>query len=140
MTTSNTNTAQDTTINTEVVEMVTEIVTEVDKEKGINQPGLTRGHSYVDSNGNVRHKFETLSTLSSNTINTILNHKGQSDEKAKKVIDKQEENINDEKEPDAVVEPTTIHEDTEKADDTVVEKPTKRKTTKATKSDKTDTE
>lgn len=60
------------------------IVTETDKEKGINQPGVTQGMTYTDSNGNIRHKYETLSTLSPQTIENLMsNKKGTRNEKIK---------------------------------------------------------
>ena len=48
------------------------IATEPDKEKGINQPGVTQGMTYTDSNGNIRHKYEVVKTLSNSAINAEL--------------------------------------------------------------------
>lgn len=48
--------------------MKPEMMLESDKSKGINQPGLTQGVTYVDCNGNTRHKYETLEVLSNRGI------------------------------------------------------------------------
>ena len=65
--------------------MEPEMMTESDKTKGINQPGLTQGVTYVDCNGNTRHKYETLEVLS----NRGTTKKVEADEKdTQKVEDK----------------------------------------------------
>ena len=76
-------TAQETQTTTEApVYMEPTIAVEVDKEKGINQPGVTQGMTYTDSNGKVRHKYETLSSLSPQTIESLMsNNKGARNEK-----------------------------------------------------------
>ena len=95
--------------------MEPEMMTESDKTKGINQPGLTQGVTYVDCNGNTRHKYETLEVLSNRgTTNTV-----ESDEKVKNEVEV--ENI---KEPiETVTEITKPSEpkDTVDVDDVVVE-------------------
>jgi hypothetical protein len=47
--------------------MEPEMVLNSDRPKGINQPGVTQGVTYVDCNGNTRHKYETLETITSTT-------------------------------------------------------------------------
>ena len=68
-------------------------VAETDKERGINQPGISQGISYTDSNGNKRHKFETLSTLKPETIRNLMpnSDKGTKNEKVEETT-KQKEN------------------------------------------------
>ena len=68
-------------------------VAETDKERGINQPGISQGISYTDSNGNKRHKFETLSTLKPETIRNLMpnSDEGAKNEKVKETT-KQKEN------------------------------------------------
>ena len=68
-------------------------VDETDKERGINQPGISQGISYTDSNGNKRHKFETLSTLKPETIRNLMpnSDKGTKNEKVEETT-KQKEN------------------------------------------------
>ena len=70
-----------------------ELVTAPDKEKGINQPGITEGRTYKDSNGNIRHKYETLVSLSPSTIASMkeddTSPKGQRNEKIKESTKKE---------------------------------------------------
>jgi hypothetical protein len=68
-------------------------VAETDKERGINQPGISQGISYTDSNGNKRHKFETLSTLKPETIRNLMpnSDEGTKNEKVEETT-KQKEN------------------------------------------------
>lgn len=58
--------------------MEPELILAADKSKGINQPGLTQGVSYVDCNGNTRHKYETLEVLSNRSTTKV-----EADEKIK---------------------------------------------------------
>lgn len=82
-------------------------VAETDKERGINQPGISQGISYTDSNGNKRHKFETLSTLKPETIRNLMpnSDEGTKNEKVEETT-KQKENdtVNEKSKSDASAE------------------------------------
>lgn len=49
-----------------------EEVLEVDKSIGIHTPGFVSGHTYTDTNGNERYKYEVLSVYTSSTAEAKL--------------------------------------------------------------------
>lgn len=48
-----------------------EMLLDAEKEKGINQGGITSGISYEDAAGNIRHKYETNKAFSTASIEKI---------------------------------------------------------------------
>lgn len=94
-------------INVDIVEE--HLVLDTDKEKGIHQPGIMKGTTYVDCNGNTRHKYETLHAYTSNTISELK--EGNVDEKSKEknVENETSAQVSDsDKEPSAPEAPTDI--------------------------------
>ena len=49
----------------------TDISTTTNQQTGV-RAGLLNGHTYTDSNGNIRHKYEVVKTLSNSAINAEL--------------------------------------------------------------------
>lgn len=126
-------TAQETQTTTEApVYMEPTIAVEVDKEKGINQPGVTQGMTYTDSNGNVRHKYETLSSLSPQTIESLMsNNKGARNEKTEEAPKQKKADHVDEKPKSDVSTEVDIKPETDasKADSVEKDEPVKTKST-----------
>lgn len=132
-------TIQETTVEAPVY-MEPTIATDVDKEKGINQPGVTQGMTYTDSNGNLRHKYETLSSLSPQTIESLMsNNKGARNEKTEEASEQKKADPVDEKpKSDVSTEADVTNDDADadsKVKDIKVEK-TPEDETKSTKKKK----
>lgn len=49
-----------------------EEVLEVDKSKGIHTPGIISGHTYTDTNGTERYKYEVMSVYTTSTVEAKL--------------------------------------------------------------------
>ena len=105
-------------------------VAETDKERGINQPGISQGISYTDSNGNKRHKFETLSTLKPETIRNLMpnSDEGTKNEKVEETTKQKENDTVNEKSKSVDTESDTGQSQQEpEATDTVEVKSKKKK-------------
>ena len=55
----------------DIEKMEPEMLLESDRNKGLTQPGLAQGLTYVDCNGNIRRKYETLETITSTTAKQL---------------------------------------------------------------------
>lgn len=96
--------------------MEPELILAADKSKGINQPGLTQGVTYVDCNGNTRHKYETLEVLSNRSTT-----KAEADEKIETNEQKEPETSQIDTSKESNDTSTTTEEISKSAD--TVEKP-----------------